>query len=311
MRWKPIRSTQRTHFARQAIPCSDVTSIERTFPASSTSAEPRVRPSAALAMAGASTGPDRSARLGAGNGSGDLSGTTGARSAADQRVHDDGIVVLEGTLSEVDLETVLRLIAGSRRSGQLVVSAPRPARFLFSTGLLVGGMAEQDGMLMSSTARGIDPTEPVETRLDNLVTALATALIPSAATFRFELGTSGIDRPLTAFDLDEVLSDAHHRLDAWRVIADVIPSIAMVVSLAAELPPELEQVVLGRADWQVLAAVDGRRSVAEIMASLRRSAFDVCSTLYRLITLGVVAIPAEPPVEPLALPATRPVSARR
>lgn len=220
-----------------------------------------------------------------------------------QDTSSDGTVALEGSLGEIDFETVLRLIAGSHRSGELAVAPPRPARFVFAEGVLVGGIAEQDGSVIASAARGVDPTEDAEVRRDTLVTALATALIPSGASFRFVLRTSrwsSVDAR-AGFALDEVLGEAHHRLDAWRVIADVIPSVSMVVSLAPDLPDGLEEVSLGRADWQVLAAIDGHRSVAEIMASLRRSAFDVCSTLYRLITVGVVAIPTEPrPARPAA-----------
>ena len=43
-------------------------------------------------------------------------------------------------------------------------------------------------------------------------------------------------------------------------------------------------------EWHVLAALDGRRTVAEVVRSLGMSAFDVCAVLHRLIVGGAVEV---------------------
>ncbi|MEZ5234116.1 MAG: hypothetical protein R2749_15610 [Acidimicrobiales bacterium] len=126
---------------------------------------------------------------------------------------------------------------------------------------------------------------------DHLVTALAAALIPSEANARFRPGPADPELSRYRFRIDAMIDAAHERVEAWRVIADVIPSTETVLTLAGDLPNTLDQVLIERADWQVLSGVDGRRTVAELVTRSGRSAFDVCSALYRMIVLGVIAMP--------------------
>jgi hypothetical protein len=43
-------------------------------------------------------------------------------------------------------------------------------------------------------------------------------------------------------------------------------------------------------EWRIVAHLDGRRSIADVTRSLGASAFDVCATLHRLVTLGAAAV---------------------
>lgn len=201
---------------------------------------------------------------------------------------------LEARLDEFPLDVLLRLVAGSRRSGVLEIDGPQAVLVYFADGDLCGGESLEDPTLRAAIA-DVSPTDRRDAARtlveDHLVTALAAALIPSEANARFRPGPADPELSRYRFRIDAMIDAAHERVEAWRVIADVIPSTETVLALAGDLPNTLDQVLIERADWQVLSGVDGRRTVAELVTRSGRSAFDVCSALYRMIVLGVIAMP--------------------
>lgn len=201
---------------------------------------------------------------------------------------------LEARLDEFPLDVLLGLVAGSRRSGVLEIDGPRPVLLYFADGDLCGGESLDDPTLRAAVA-GVSPGGRRDAARivveDHLVTALAATLIPSAAQARFRPGPADPELSRYRFRIDTMIAAAHDRVEAWRVIADVIPSTETVLSLAPDLPDTLDQVLIERADWQVLSCVDGTRTVADVVTRSGRSAFDVCSALYRMIVLGVIALP--------------------
>ena len=114
-------------------------------------------------------------------------------------------------------------------------------------------------------------------------------LLPSRAPFRFEAAVTHRLAGGGAFDVETVVADAAARLQAWRMIADVIPTTSLVVRLVPQLPVDEARVVIEREEWPVLAAVDGVRDVATIITHTGLSAFGVCGVLHRLITRGIAA----------------------
>jgi hypothetical protein len=88
------------------------------------------------------------------------------------------------------------------------------------------------------------------------------------------------------FHPGELVTEAARRIAAWRMIADAIPSTAMVMRLAPEAPDDI--VAISADDWRVLARVDGYRTIAELIRSLGMSAFAVCAVLHRLLMAGIV-----------------------
>jgi hypothetical protein len=204
-----------------------------------------------------------------------------------------GTTALTGPMSEFGIEDLFGLIAVSRRTGALRIGPPRPSVFFFVDGELCGGVAEQDTTLRDAFHdQSSYPDDASVQRLveDQLVTALATALIPTDSEFCFLEGPAQADYRRFRFARDAAMDAARERLAAWRVIADVIPSVLVVVHLARDLPPDVDDVKIERRDWQIVSIVDGRRTVADVIAIARRSAFDVCSTLYRLAIAGIVEL---------------------
>jgi hypothetical protein len=85
--------------------------------------------------------------------------------------------------------------------------------------------------------------------------------------------------------VEEVVTEARRRLDTWSNVSTTVPSPQTVLSFAAN-PPEDPQ--LGRDDWMLLALVDGRRTVAEIVRLLGRGDFAVVSGLADLVGRGLL-----------------------
>ena len=85
--------------------------------------------------------------------------------------------------------------------------------------------------------------------------------------------------------VDDVVTEARRRLETWSNVSTTVPSPQTVLSFASN-PPEDPQ--LSRDDWMLLALVDGRRTVAEIVRLLGRGDFAVVSGLADLIGRGLL-----------------------
>jgi hypothetical protein len=181
---------------------------------------------------------------------------------------------LQGSLEEFPLDAVVAMLSRSGQVGALEVDAPGladgPEAIWFSGGDVHVAQRE----------------DAVETLFQLLVTG-----------GRFEFHTSE-EIPAELAEVvpaEALLSEVSDRLAEWRVIAELIPSTAVVLRMAASLPAEADEVVLGREDWEVLAHLDGVRSVAEVTRSIGVGAFEVCRVLHRLRKAGAVEpVPVEP-----------------
>lgn len=122
--------------------------------------------------------------------------------------------------------------------------------------------------------------------------ALFEFLVPVGIDFAYLPGSRHPLGPRFTFDADELLAEAQVRVDAWKVIAERIPSVSMVMRLARTLGDA--SITIDAPDWNVLARVDGRTSIAELIRELGMSSFAVCGVLHRLLLQGAVEpVPAE------------------
>ncbi|HEU5169485.1 MAG TPA: DUF4388 domain-containing protein [Gemmatimonadales bacterium] len=130
--------------------------------------------------------------------------------------------------------------------------------------------------------------------------------------FSFVEGTEdrhGLDA-VASIPTEALLMEAARRIDEWARIETRVPNLAVVPRLQ---PPDdgvgapLDLVPL---EWEVLAAVDGRRSVRDVAQALGRSDFDVARVIYGLISAGLVLLEEGAPVAALTRP-TAPSPAAR
>lgn len=222
---------------------------------------------------------------------------------------------LSGTLADLPLPDLLALLAATGQSGVLEFTGPVPAVVVLDDGRLTLGLVEGGPTLQqvvlgsgATTADGWDAAHSASRAGTALADALVAqgcepdrlrdVLFEQVVTTAFELLLApddsfaflpGAGHPLGsrfAFDAAPVLDEAGHRVDAWRVIAEAIPSTEAVLRLTREAPGPT--VTIRADDWRVLCRVDGRSSVADIVREMGMSAFAVCAVLHRLIEAGTI-----------------------
>ncbi len=88
-------------------------------------------------------------------------------------------------------------------------------------------------------------------------------------------------------DVTGLIMEGTRRVDEWNRIHTLIAHEALVPSMVKEIPPEeLED----DAQRTVINAIDGRRSLAELVLESRSSSFNVASTVYHFTREGYVKL---------------------
>ncbi len=90
--------------------------------------------------------------------------------------------------------------------------------------------------------------------------------------------------------VEALLMEGARRIDEWSRIENRIPHVGVVPSLAP--PPEGGggELDLLPPEWEVLALIDGQRSIRGLATELGRSDFEVAKTLFGLESAGVIVL---------------------
>ena len=88
-------------------------------------------------------------------------------------------------------------------------------------------------------------------------------------------------------DVTGLIMEGTRRVDEWGRIHTLIAHDALVPSVLKEVP---EEELEDDAQRTVVNAIDGRRSLAELVLESRSSAFNVSSTVYHLVREGYVKL---------------------
>jgi len=147
-----------------------------------------------------------------------------------------------------------------------------------------GGIGLADALLR----RGVNRSRLEAVLWEHSVGALFELVLPSDTWFSFVPDVGHAIGHRFTFDVHHLLAEAERRIAAWRQIAELIPSTALVMRISPESPTDI--VSISSDDWRVLAQVDGYRTIADIIEGLGMSAFAVCAVLHRLLLAGVVEI---------------------
>ena len=125
--------------------------------------------------------------------------------------------------------------------------------------------------------------------------------------FSFEEKVVG-DVPLDArirISTESLLMEGARRIDEWSRIADKVPSLSVIPSLAAPDEARDSVVDLLPHEWEVLMMIDGEQNLRAIAASLGRSEFEVAKIAYGLVSTGVVVLRAADRATPMSMAAVR------
>lgn len=232
--------------------------------------------------------------------------------------------VLCGAASVVPIAAVIQLLAGQRATGVLRVEDHGPrVDLVFREGLVAGGSGSglaQEFLLGNILVRsGVVTDDEMTTLLGNrqgsqrmlgsqLVKLgylqedqLCKALADQVSEMVYELlrwpaahyvFRPGLPAQESATELnlnvEGLLMEGYRRIDEWGVIEGTIGSFKTVL-----VPMPGGEVHTGPSgltpeEMHVLAAVDGIRSVQQVIDAVGLGTFDVCRVLYRLLTTRVV-----------------------
>lgn len=176
-------------------------------------------------------------------------------------------MALQGSLAELSLPDVIQLVSVSGKTGAFHLQRDGE----------VGKIYLKEGQIADAAVGNL--------RGEHAVYEMA---IWSQGDFSFNPGEE-TDQITVHKSNANLMMEAARRLDEWRVLSRKIPSLDLIPFF----PPRdrgLDQVTLSPHEWILVTRVDGRRSIEEIAAILRWSAFDVSKLLFGMITSGLVAL---------------------
>lgn len=181
-------------------------------------------------------------------------------------------MALQGDLMSFALPDVLRLLAGTGKSGCLEVSGPtRSGEVWLGEGAIVAGVVSD---------------APHAERPADVVFEL---LRLERGAFVFDDGAELLDEHRgEALAVEDVLAEAQALVDRWCEIEAVVPSMDAWLSLAPELPGE--EVLIGARQWRALAAVGSGGSVRDLADALSLTDLDASALAKELIEAELMAL---------------------
>lgn len=191
-------------------------------------------------------------------------------------------MALQGTLETFALPDVLRLLASTKKTGQLRLSGGRGSGSIWLDG----------GSIVASEASGA----PLADGAPEVVFEL----------LRFKEGDFVFDADSLAsdggapVDVEPTLEAAEAMLDEWKSIEAVVPSLSGWVTLSADLPDD--EVTLGRDRWAEIVAIGGGTTVGGLGDALHLGELPVSRTVKELVEEGLVTL-GDAPVGAAAAPA--------
>lgn len=186
----------------------------------------------------------------------------------------DGSVT--GASSDGGRQALARRLIGSGAVGddELTAAVERAA----NDGVGVGRALLDAGVVDAELLRSLVAEQAVDAVFD--------LLRWSEGDFSFTVDEPGPDDVGFSLGVEPIVNDARSRLETWEHACRVIPSPETVLALPVAV---CEDPQVSRGEWALLALVDGRRTVAQLVALAGRGDYSVVSQLAALIERGLLA----------------------
>ena len=228
---------------------------------------------------------------------------------------------LEGSLDAFSLPDIFALLSMTKKTGGLHLRRSHAHGVVwFTTGALTGGASDVCRQGLARRVVGSAPVDvealkaAVQRASDEPGTGVVRALQQAGAVdeavvheataehiidtvfyllrwpegdFEFVVDEANPDDVGVSRQVDEAVSEARRRLDAWTQVATTIPSPQTVLSVPAVLTDDPH---LSRDEWALLALVDGRRTVGEVVTVSGRGEYAVVSALAELVGRGLLRV---------------------
>jgi hypothetical protein len=175
-------------------------------------------------------------------------------------------VTLQGSLDAFPLPDVLGLLASTKKAGELVVRG-----------------TWSDGRVWVNGGELVDAEAP---RSTNLVEAIFELLRLDDGSFVFDANAPVPDGP--GHPIEPVLEEAQARLEEWRVIEAVVPSLDTPVSLAPRSPTA--KVGLTAEQWRIVVAIGSGGTVDVVANELGFGEFGACAAVKTMVDAGLIVV---------------------
>lgn len=230
---------------------------------------------------------------------------------------------LEGSLDAFGLPDIFQLLSFTKKSGGLHLRGDAGEGVVYFTGgsvtgasadggrqvlarRLVGSGVVADDTLVAAVerarsegvgvGRALLESEQVpgdvlqDAATEQAMDAVFDLLRWSEGDFSFSMDEPNPDDVGVALPTERVVAEAGVRAEAWQRVAAVVPSPDLVPTLPVVLPADP---VISRDEWALLALVDGRRRVGDLVEITGAGQFAVASTLAGLAERGLVELKAD------------------
>ena len=227
---------------------------------------------------------------------------------------------LEGSLDAFGLPDIFQLLSHTKKTGGLhlrrggadgvvyfedgaVCGASADERQQTLARRLVGSGTVDDDALRSAVQRAVndqvgigralldsnavDPELLREAATEQTFDAVFDLMCWTEGDFAFAGDESDPDGVGLRLPADKVVEEAQTRREAWDAAASGVPSPDTVLAMPVVLDADP---ALTRDEWALLALVDGRRPVREIVELTGAGQFAVVSTLSRLVERGLLGV---------------------
>jgi hypothetical protein len=228
---------------------------------------------------------------------------------------------LEGSLDAFSLPDIFQLLSFTKKTGGLHLAHDGSDGVVFFAGgqvtgasadssrqplarrLVGSGTVEDDALVAAVEAASAgEGTGVVRALLDQ--GAVDAELLRRAATdqsvdavfdllrwrngdFAFVVEETNPDDVGVTLAVESVLADAEARRASWETVSQVVPSPRAVLSMPVVLPVDPQ---VSREEWSLLALVDGRRTVTDLVDLTGSGQYAVVSTLAALVQRGLLDV---------------------
>ncbi|MDQ2665876.1 MAG: tetratricopeptide repeat protein [Gemmatimonadota bacterium] len=215
----------------------------------------------------------------------DLSRKTGALRVTSELRDDEGDVLFDSgrvihasiRSNPTSIERILRQ-AGKIGDAEMTAAAA-----------VVGGAGLGDRLVLARVITQRELERQLQMAIENVIFELMSW---REGFFSFE-ERKVADVPVDArirISTESLLMEGARRIDEWSRIADKVPSLGVVPSLAPEEEDRASVLDLLPHEWEVLMMIDGERDLRRIAASLGSSEFEVAKIAYGLVSTGVILL---------------------
>lgn len=232
--------------------------------------------------------------------------------------------MLEGTLDTFTLPDIFQLLAFTKKTGCLHLDRERSVgRVWFKDGEVYYAIASSGRLMLGKrlVGAGLVTTDQVKDALeqqkDRQGTRLGRILLDMGAldeatlkefvreqiqdsifdlmrwsdgNFRFEHPIETDEAIGLSVSVENLIMEGSRRLEEWDAVRKKIPSRDAVVDMAPAPGESGVEVNLKPEEWRLLALVDGRRTVGDLVELSGKGEFMTCKLLYGMVGAGLLEV---------------------